>query len=309
MAQESRYSSQGSYGLKKCHDSKSAIVDVIFVHGLTGNRETTWTDQHTKVFNTAARVNNLVKSKGFDEVYGDLLKQQLAARGDGTLLWVDTAVDQLSDSASQYSGPDLSSLPSRTDGLYCLGLLEAPPSMALTIAFVLRWATVAFRPLKIRELSAVVHFANGQPNGPEIEEVRTAIGLCRSLLDLSGVDEVKLAHQSTKAFLTDLNSPLLQDARTQQFHVDEEKTHAEIANVSISYVEHSPFHQSWWHLASLDVGTTSEETVVPSPDLLAHYPFIQYSSIYWPNHINRSPPGWVNLRSPLFSPGSEIRRH
>ncbi|KAL3448018.1 hypothetical protein BJX65DRAFT_307305 [Aspergillus insuetus] len=256
-----------------------------------------------------AKVDELIRSKGFDAEYGDLLKEQLTARGDGTFLWVDTAVDQLSETVSQYSGPDLSSLPSRTDGLYCLGLLEAPRSMESTMAFVLRWATVAFRPLTIRELSSVVYFVNGQPNGPELEEVRGSIGACRSLLDVSENGEVKLAHQSTKAFLTDIDSPLIQDPRTQQFHVDEAMTHAEIASVSISYVEHSPYHQSWRHLASIDVGTTHEETVVPNPDLLAQYPFIQYSSLYWPDHLNWAPPGRVNLRSPLFSPGSEIRRN
>jgi ankyrin repeat protein len=257
----------------------------------------------------STKVDDLVRSKGFDEDYGDLMKEQLAARGDGTFLWVDTAVDQLSENASQYSGPDLSTLPSRTDGLYCLGLLEAPQSLASTIAFVLRWTTVAFRPLTISELSSVVYFVNGQPNGPELEEVRCSIGACRSLVDVSENGEVKLAHQSTKAFLTDLDSPLVQDPRTQQFHVNEDMTHAEIASVSIAYVERSPFHQNWWHLLPLDVGTTSEQTVVPSPDLLAHYPFIQYASLYWPSHLNWSPPGRVNLRSPLFSPGSDIRRH
>ena len=255
------------------------------------------------------KVDTLVSSKGFDEDYGDLLKQQLATRGDGTFLWVDTAVDQLGENASKHSSLDLLSLPGRTDGLYCLGLLEAPQGMAMTIAFVLRWVTVAFRPLKISELSAVMYFVNDQPNGPEIEDVRNAIVLCRSLLDVSRNGEVKLAHQSTKAFLTEPNTPLLRDARTQQFHVDEEKTHAEIANISISYVEHSPFHQGWWHLAPIDIGTTSEVAVGPDPDLLAQYPFIQYSSLYWPNHLTRSPQGMVNLRSPLFSPGSEIRRH
>ncbi|KAL2796248.1 hypothetical protein BJX66DRAFT_336262 [Aspergillus keveii] len=255
------------------------------------------------------KVDELVRSKRFDDSYGDLLKDQLAARGDGTFLWVDTAVDQLSENASQYSGPDLCTLPSRTDALYCLGLLEAPARMASTIGFVLRWATVAFRPLTIGELSAVVYFVNGQPNGPEIQEVQSAIGVCRSLLDVSENGEVKLAHQSTKAFLTDLDSPLVENPRTQQFHVDEDMTHAEIASVSIAYVERSPFHQCWWHLASIDVGTTHEETVIPNPDLLAQYPFIQYSSLYWPDHLNRAPQGLVNLKSPLFSPGSEIRRN
>ncbi|KAH6686174.1 hypothetical protein F5X68DRAFT_153560 [Plectosphaerella plurivora] len=45
-----RYSTKGAYGLKKCYDSPDAVADIVFVHGLTGNRETTWTDKESGVF-------------------------------------------------------------------------------------------------------------------------------------------------------------------------------------------------------------------------------------------------------------------
>ncbi|KAH7329701.1 hypothetical protein B0I35DRAFT_404883 [Stachybotrys elegans] len=47
-----------SYGLKNCHDPVNAIVDVVFVHGLTGNRETTWTDKASDVFWPAHLLKN-----------------------------------------------------------------------------------------------------------------------------------------------------------------------------------------------------------------------------------------------------------
>ncbi|KAK0619672.1 hypothetical protein B0T14DRAFT_456077 [Immersiella caudata] len=45
-----KHSAKGVYGLKKCHDSPEAVADIVFVHGLTGNRETTWTDKSTGIF-------------------------------------------------------------------------------------------------------------------------------------------------------------------------------------------------------------------------------------------------------------------
>ncbi|CAG8897091.1 unnamed protein product [Penicillium egyptiacum] len=46
MAQE--YSTAGDYGLKTLYEPEHATVDILFVHGLTGNRETTWTFKPTR---------------------------------------------------------------------------------------------------------------------------------------------------------------------------------------------------------------------------------------------------------------------
>jgi len=54
-------STKGTYGLEVCHDNPNAVADIIFVHGLTGNRKNTWTH------------------KGNDKIFwpGDLLPQEL----------------------------------------------------------------------------------------------------------------------------------------------------------------------------------------------------------------------------------------
>ncbi|KAG9229223.1 Alpha/Beta hydrolase protein, partial [Amylocarpus encephaloides] len=49
---------RGIYGIKKCHDPVDAVADIVFVHGLTGNRESTWTDKESGVFWPAHLLKN-----------------------------------------------------------------------------------------------------------------------------------------------------------------------------------------------------------------------------------------------------------
>ncbi|KAI9838418.1 MAG: hypothetical protein M1837_002501 [Sclerophora amabilis] len=44
------YGTDGSYGMQTLSEPKDALADIVFVHGLTGNRKTTWTDTKTGVF-------------------------------------------------------------------------------------------------------------------------------------------------------------------------------------------------------------------------------------------------------------------
>ncbi|KAI4087437.1 MAG: hypothetical protein LQ344_006773 [Seirophora lacunosa] len=39
------YSTNGDYGIKTLADPRDAKIDIIFIHGLTGNRDSTWQDK------------------------------------------------------------------------------------------------------------------------------------------------------------------------------------------------------------------------------------------------------------------------
>ncbi|OQD80373.1 hypothetical protein PENANT_c036G02396 [Penicillium antarcticum] len=44
------YSTTGDYGIRTLYEPENANVDIVFIHGLTGNRETTWSFKPTKQF-------------------------------------------------------------------------------------------------------------------------------------------------------------------------------------------------------------------------------------------------------------------
>ncbi|KAH7258710.1 hypothetical protein B0J15DRAFT_465964 [Fusarium solani] len=43
------FSINGPYGLLLCHEGDVAVVDIVFVHGLTGSRESTWTSKDKSI--------------------------------------------------------------------------------------------------------------------------------------------------------------------------------------------------------------------------------------------------------------------
>ncbi|KAH0537120.1 hypothetical protein FGG08_006053 [Glutinoglossum americanum] len=105
VAATDEYSTRGAYGLKVCHDAEDATVDIIFVHGITGNRETTWTHKASGVF----WPRDLLKS--------DVPKSRILSHGynaDVTHFWAMTSTNRIGNHAMNLANA-LAQLRDRTE--------------------------------------------------------------------------------------------------------------------------------------------------------------------------------------------------
>ncbi|KAH0562829.1 hypothetical protein GP486_002544 [Trichoglossum hirsutum] len=256
-----------------------------------------------------ARINELADSKGYDDTWRSSLSEAILQRGNGTFLWVDLAFNQLTRNESRDFQQALSNLPDGLEDMYCRILLQIPPERIPITAFLMRWITIAFRPLKLEELNVVLRFLNGQPNGPTLDILNDAIESCGDLMTINEDQEVGLLHETTKDFLTRDTSPLLYDPRLQHFYVRERDAHAEIAYACLAYLEGGCLTDGPVHLAS---GSSTIFTVTkwePDHDRMERFPFLSYAALNWPEHLRRGYPAPVDLSSTFFSSGSIVRKN
>ncbi|RAO73451.1 uncharacterized protein BHQ10_009463 [Talaromyces amestolkiae] len=80
------FSTAGDYGLQTLSENAGDIIDIIFVHGLTGNRESTWTEKTAKVFwPKDLLAKDLPKARIITFGYDADIIRGLSTAGNGTL--------------------------------------------------------------------------------------------------------------------------------------------------------------------------------------------------------------------------------
>ncbi|KAI9857989.1 MAG: hypothetical protein M1813_007959 [Trichoglossum hirsutum] len=256
-----------------------------------------------------AKVDELADSKGYDKTWRSSLNEAILQRGNGTFLWADLAFNQLTRNESPDFQQALDNLPDGLEDMYCRILLQIPSERIPITAFLIRWITTAFRPLKLEELNVMLRFLNGQPNGSTLDILNDAIESCGDLMAINESQEVGLLHETTKDFLTRDNSPLLNEPRLQQFYVRERDAHAEMAYACVAYLEGGCLTEGPLHLASGSMRLFTVTKWEPDLERMQRFPFLSYAALNWPEHLRRGYPAPVDLSSIFFSPGSIVRKN
>jgi ankyrin repeat protein len=259
-----------------------------------------------------ARVDELSKSKRYDDGLRSALKRSISQRANSTFLWVDMAIDQLENTDLTDTQSALAGISDHLEEVYCGMLLQVPAERASVVGFLIRWITTAFRPLSVLELYAALSISAllGHFECPSLQAVRDSIKACGNLLSTSDDEEVSLAHQTTKDFLISPNSPICADPRLHQYYVRMNETHAEIAYACFEYLNAGSLKEGPVHLVSgLSKFLFAETKWTPDEDRLKRYPLLAYAALNWPEHLRHGYPAQLNLESPFWARHSVLGRH
>ncbi|UKZ76962.1 hypothetical protein TrVFT333_004678 [Trichoderma virens FT-333] len=222
------------------------------------------------------KVEQLKRSKKYDEETRKTVQQYLASNADGTFLWVALVCQELSDPKVRkwhtlaMLNDFLTEFPSGLDALYVRMAEQIFGSRDAELCRqVLAVASVVFRPVALTEILSLVESPGDFPD--EANSLREIIELCGSFLTLrEGV--IHFVHQSAKDFLM---KKVLDKILPQGLDIE----HNMIATLSVQAMSRT-LKRNVYKLPS--PGFSIDMVKVPDPDPLGP---VRYACVYWADHL------------------------
>ncbi len=247
-----------------------------------------------------AYITTKVDQLSIDMSYPDELrasvKKALSEQADGTFLWVGFVVRELRNKARVEVEEALKSLPSGLERLYERMLTQIPENRRDIAASILRWVTMAVRPLTLTELGAAVEIVPIADLSLK-ETVRDYVEFCGCLLTITNT--VDLVHQSAKDFLL-RGDPMVY--RELEFLRAKDDMDLNIVNFCVEYLSKGPLKEG-----TVDLRRPSKE----HKNRLRKYPLLKYAVLHWPDHARRcsgSNNDIFSLSHPFYNKKSALRR-
>ncbi|OOQ87346.1 hypothetical protein PEBR_17108 [Penicillium brasilianum] len=239
----------------------------------------------------SARVQELERVQGFGSIR-KTVKGALLSGAHGTFLWVGFVMGELSKkNTCEEIKQTLSSFPPGLNAIYNRMLRQIESSRHGTVSKILRWVTMALRPLTLQELTAVI-FSSTTHIGSD-QAIRDHITLCGPILEIHN-QQVRLVHQSAKDYL--LSEKPDDDPIQEKFRIRVEEAHAELARTCLQYIENSDLRNK-----SLDIEGASVQR---------QWPLLNYATLHWQEHARQSSTysnDGVDLTRPFFQKMSTVR--
>ncbi|KAI0909671.1 WD40 repeat-like protein [Ustulina deusta] len=185
-------------------------------------------------------------------------------RAGNTFLWVALAFKALGRKHGEYAIELISEMPPGLSDLYRHMMTRIENSEEIKpqdCKKVLKAACLAFRPLRLSELTLVTGLS------PSL--TKSAVEECGSFVTITG-ETVNLIHQSAKDYLRDKYNVELDPAGVAEGHMNV----IERSLNAISSLERNIY--------KLDFGFKPEDMTPPNPDPLAP---LRYSCVYWIDHL------------------------
>ena len=242
----------------------------------------------------SARIQKLDIIPGFGDICENV-RAILLQRAQGTFLWIGFVVDELSNKRTCLEITEsLDSFPPGLDAIYSRMLLQIPGDKRCTITRILRWVTMAVRPLTLQELTAAAAIPPSKKLSND-RVIRDHVILCGPILEIQG-NEVRLIHESARDYFQRKEPD--DDPILEEFRIKAEESHAELARKCLDYVEES------------DLSHTPLDT--KDPLVLQKSPLLDYAVFHWVDHARRSSTYLdkdLSLSRPFFKRKSVVRMH
>jgi ankyrin repeat protein len=216
----------------------------------------------------SARVEELSKTEGFNDEFYSAVQTALLERAGGTFLWVGFAMHELLQKRTcSEIWEALEELPSGLPAIYSRMLLRIPAKQREVSCAILRWVTLAVRPLQLQELAAATGVRPFSPHVTIEQAIRDAIALCGPLLKVQK-QEVSLVHQSARDYL--LRKERDSNAVPEAFRLLVEPSHLKLAQECLNCIVQSSLQ---YRAIDLDARLDPQDS-----------PLLRYAVLHWPEH-------------------------
>lgn len=225
----------------------------------------------------SSRVQELSEVIGFDDGFRGAVEEILLERAEGTFLWVGFVMTDLLKKSTSYEIVEaLSTLPLGLPALYDRMLLLVAPEHRQSTRLILRWVTLAVRPLSLRELAAAIG-CNATPLLSIDQVITDQVALCSQFLVIQG-QNVGLVHHSARDYLLDDVGE--RNATLAEFHIQQEESHLQMAWDCLDCMDGSS-----WSMVYRKNDWYSD----PQPYMVSNNPFLNYAAKNWALHAAECP--------------------
>ncbi|RYP12006.1 hypothetical protein DL765_007522 [Monosporascus sp. GIB2] len=183
------------------------------------------------------RVGELSRIVGFDDKFRATVQETLLRRSEGTFLWVGFVMNELSQQKTCIEVlRTLETFPSGLPAIYSRMLLQIKGEHRRTSSQILRWVTMAVRPLTLQELAAAIGMQSSSTLITTERAIRDHVALCGLFLKVQE-QEVGLVHQSARDYL--LRKEPDSDAVLEEFRIKPEAAQLELLSTCLDCIAHS----------------------------------------------------------------------
>lgn len=231
----------------------------------------------------SARTQALSELLDFSTQFREHVENTLLNRSEGTFLWVGLAIPELLQKRNWTEVKTaLQSLPRGLPALYDRMILQIPEQDIHFSSMILRWVTLAVRPLSVEELGGVLQCRKSTAISTE-QMVRDRISTCGSLVHIKN-DIVSLVHESARDYF--LRDEVSDIGALERFGIQPLEVHLEIACRCLATIE-----KNWQYLRK-ERGSYFRKyqrdwyqaTLPTTPD----DPLLNHAISHWPDHARQA---------------------